>query len=44
VAHIGEIRPAPALPAPGGSIDEWLWLCLALAVLIVCGLVLASRR
>jgi hypothetical protein len=38
------IRPAPAAPPVGGSIQVWIWLGLALAVIVVGGYVLSLRR
>jgi hypothetical protein len=38
------IRPAPAAPPVGASIDLWIWLGLALAVIVIGGYVLSLRR
>jgi hypothetical protein len=34
---------APAVP-PGDSLTGWLWLIVAVTVIVVAGAVLASRR
>jgi hypothetical protein len=38
------IRPAPAAPPVGASVELWIWLVLALAVVVVGGYVLSLRR
>jgi hypothetical protein len=38
------IRPAPAAPPVGASIELWIWLGLALAVIVVGGYLLSLRR
>jgi hypothetical protein len=38
------IRPAPAAPVAGGSIAVWIWLVAVLAVIVIAGYVLTSRR
>jgi hypothetical protein len=37
-------RPAPPAPPPAGSLASWVWLGIALAVVVAGGVVLASRR
>ena len=44
VQHISIIRPAPAAPPAGGSITLWIWFGVALAIVVIGGYVLASRR
>jgi hypothetical protein len=39
-----EIHPLPPAALPDGSLEGWLWLIVALLVLVVGGLVLASRN
>jgi hypothetical protein len=36
--------PVPAGPVPGGSMTVWIWLVVVLAVIVVGGFVLSSRR
>ena len=36
--------PVPAGPVPSGSITGWIWLTVVLAVIVVAGVVLISRR
>jgi len=44
VSLLADIHPvAPAVP-PGGSLSSWIWLIVVVAVLVVGGLVLASRH
>jgi len=38
------IRPAPAASPAGESITLWIWFTVALAVVVIGGYVLASRR
>ena len=42
--HFANIRPAPAAPSAGGSIALWVWFGVALAIVVIGGYVLASRR
>jgi hypothetical protein len=44
VEFLANLRPAPAAPPAGGSIALWVWLVVALAVVVVAGLVVSSRR
>jgi len=44
VQHFANIRPAPAATTAGGSIALWVWFGVALAVVVIAGYVLASRR
>jgi len=44
VPHLAMIRPAPAAPPAGGSVTLWIWFTVALAVVVIGGYVLASRR
>lgn len=44
VQHLAIIRPAPAAPAAAGSITLWIWFGVALAIVVIGGYVLASRR
>ena len=44
VQHFATIRPAPAAQTAGGSIALWIWLVVALGVVVIGGYVLASRR
>jgi hypothetical protein len=44
VQHFANIRPAPAAPTAGGSIALWIWVAAALAIVVIGGYVLASRR
>jgi hypothetical protein len=38
------LHPVPVGPVPGGSIAGWIWLMVLLAVIVVAGVVLSSRR
>jgi hypothetical protein len=38
------IRPAPPVPAPGGSLALWILAVVALIVVVAAGLILASRH
>jgi hypothetical protein len=42
--HVANIRPAPAAPPTGGSLAIWIWFAVALAIVVIGGYVLASRR
>ena len=44
VLRLATIRPAPAAPAAAGSITLWIWFGVLLAVVVIGGYVLASRR
>ena len=39
-----QVHPAPPAPVPGGSIAGWIWVGVVLALIVVSGVVLASRR
>jgi hypothetical protein len=38
------IHPLPPAPPPDGSLEGWIWLIVALVVLVIGGVVLASRH
>ena len=38
------IHPVPPAAPPDGSLEGWIWLIVALLVLFLGGLVLASRH
>jgi len=38
------LHPLPPAPVPDGSIGGWIWLTLGLALVVLGGFVLASRR
>ena len=38
------LRPAPPVPAPGGSLAVWVWLVIGMLVVVAAGVVLASRH
>ena len=38
------IRPVPPAAQPDGSLSGWLWLAVALALVLACGMIAASRR
>lgn len=44
VQLLAHLRPAPAAPAAGSSIALWLWVSVMLAVVVIGGYVLSSRR
>jgi hypothetical protein len=44
VAPFDEIRPAPPVPPPTGSLALWVLLVIALLVVVAAGVVLASRH
>ena len=44
VAPFDELRPAPPVPAPAGSLAVWVFLVVALLVVVAAGVVLASRH
>jgi hypothetical protein len=44
VQLLATLRPAPAAPATGGSIAGWIWLGIALAVIVIGGYILSLRR
>jgi hypothetical protein len=39
-----DIHPAPPAVQPDGSLSGWIWLTIALALLVAGGIVLTSRR
>jgi hypothetical protein len=41
---LAEFRPAPAAPNVGSSIHLWIWVGVVLAVVVIGGYVLSSRR
>ena len=41
---LAALHPAPIAPASDGSLAGWLWLLLALAIVVVSGIYLTSRR
>jgi|GEM_PF-513102 len=43
-AQASEASPAPAAPAAAGSITLWIWFGVVLAVVVIGGYVLTSRR
>jgi hypothetical protein len=43
VQLLANIHPAPAANAAGGSIASWIWLGVALAIVVILGYVLSSR-
>lgn len=44
VQLLTHLRPAAAAPAPGSSMALWLWVGVVLAVVVIGGYVLSSRR
>ena len=38
------LRPAPPVPAPGAPLANWVWFAIFLALVVVAGVVVASRR
>ena len=38
------VHPVPAAPHPDGSLAGWLWVAVALALLLAGGLIVSSRR
>jgi len=44
VRFVAGIHPVAPAPPPGGSLESWIWLIVALAVIVVGGVVLASRN
>ena len=38
------LRPAPPVPPPGAPLSAWVWFAVILAVVVVAGVVLASRH
>jgi hypothetical protein len=38
------LRPAPPVPPPGGSLAAWIWVVVALAIVVAAGVVVASRH
>ena len=44
VAPFDDIRPAPPVPPPTGSLALWVWLVIALLVVVAAGVILASRH
>jgi hypothetical protein len=41
---VAGIHPLPPAPSPDGSLAGWIWLIVALLVVVVGGVVLASRH
>ncbi|HUZ82914.1 MAG TPA: hypothetical protein VMU73_11790 [Gaiellaceae bacterium] len=41
---LASLHPFRQATVPGGSITSWIWLAIALAVIVAGGLVLSSRR
>jgi hypothetical protein len=39
-----DLRPAPPAPPAGGSIALWIWLVVALGLIVIAGYVLGLRR
>jgi hypothetical protein len=44
VQYLATVRPAPAAPPADGSVALWIWFGVVLAVIVIGGYVLASRR
>jgi hypothetical protein len=44
VQLLATIRPAPAAPPVGASVELWIWLGVALALIVVGGYILGLRR
>ena len=44
VQRLANIRPAPAAPVADGSMAVWIWFGVALAIVVIGGYILASRR
>ena len=38
------VRPVPAAHHPDGSLTGWIWLTVALALVLAGGLIVSSRR
>jgi hypothetical protein len=38
------VHPATQAPTPDGSLESWVWVVVVLALVVMSGLVLASRR
>jgi hypothetical protein len=41
---IASVHPATQAATPDGSLESWVWLAVVLALVVMSGLVLASRR
>ncbi len=41
---IANVHPATQAATPDGSLEGWVWLAIVLALVVLSGLVLASRR
>jgi hypothetical protein len=39
-----DLHPAAPAPTPGGSLSGWVWLGVAVAIVVAGGLLIASRR
>ncbi len=44
LAVLADIHAVAPAPPPDGSLEGWIWLIVALAVVVVGGVVLASRH
>ena len=38
------VHPVPPAAQPDGSLSGWLWLAVALALVLASGMIVASRR
>ena len=41
---LANLHPAAPASAPGGSLMGWLWLVIVAGIVVVGGLLIASRR
>ena len=44
LASLESLRPAPPVPSPGAPLAVWVWFAIVLTILVVAGVVLASRH
>jgi hypothetical protein len=44
MSALASIKPAPPAPPAESSIALWIWFAVALAVVVIGGYMLASRR